>query len=66
MEKRLFVTAEEVANDFEISRAKAYNMIRQMNEELEQQGYLTVAGRVSRKYYLERIYGGEEAVRQGR
>lgn len=65
MEKRLFVTAAEVANDFEISRTKAYNMIRQMNEELEQRGYLTVAGRVSRKYYLERIYGGEEAVRQG-
>ena len=65
MEKRLFVTAAEVANDFEISRTKAYNMIRQMNEELEQRGYLTVAGRVSRKYYLERIYGGEEAIRQG-
>lgn len=64
MEKRLFVTAAEVANDFEISRTKAYNMIRQMNEELEQKGYLTVAGRVSRKYYLERIYGGEEAKHQ--
>ena len=64
MEKKMFVTAEEVANDFEISRAKAYNMIRQMNEELEQRGYLTVAGRVSRKYYLERMYGGEEAIRQ--
>lgn len=65
MENKMFVTAEEVRRDFGVSRAKAYNMVRQLNEELEQKGYLTVAGRVSRKYYLERIYGGEGSTQQG-
>lgn len=59
MNKR-FVTFEEVKEDFGVSRAKAYTMIRQLNEELEQAGYLVVPGRVSRKYYLERTYGGDE------
>lgn len=31
-----------------------------MNDELNAKGYLTVAGRVSRKYYEERFYGLKE------
>lgn len=57
MGKELFITAERVAEDFGVSKGFAYRMIREMNKELESQGYLTVAGRVSKKYYLERIYG---------
>ena len=40
-----------------VSKGFAYRMIREMNAELKAQGYLTVAGRVSKKYYLERVYG---------
>lgn len=57
MEREMFVTADKVAEDFGVSKGYAYRMIRQMNEELKSKGYLTVAGRVSRAYYLERIYG---------
>lgn len=57
MINKRFVSAEEVAEDFGVSRTKAYEMIRQLNEELEEKGYLTIRGRVSRKYYLERTYG---------
>ena len=39
----------------------AYELIRQLNDELEQAGYLVIRGRVSRKYYLERTYGGIES-----
>jgi len=60
MINKRFVTSEEVQEDFGVSRAKAYEMIRQLNEELEQAGYLVVRGRVSRKYYLERTYGDIE------
>ena len=59
----LFVNAKQVADDFGVSVNHAYKMIRLMNEELSSQGYLTVAGRVSRKYYLERIYGGVDIER---
>lgn len=61
MEDELFVTADTVAKDFKVSKGLAYRMIREMNAELKAQGYLTVAGRVSRKYYLERIYGGKDS-----
>ncbi len=57
MKSKLFVHADEVAADFGISRTKAYEMIKKLNKELEERGFLTIAGRVSRKYYLERVYG---------
>lgn len=60
MEKQLFVTAETIAKDFGVSKGYAYRIIRQMNAELKTKGYLTVAGRVSKAYYLERIYGTDK------
>lgn len=53
----MFVRANEVAADLEVSVPQAYRLIRQMNQELEEQGYMTISGRVSRKYYVERFYG---------
>lgn len=35
-----------------------------MNEELEQKGFITIAGRVSRKYYGEKFYGMAQAAAQ--
>ena len=51
----LFVTAGEVAQDLGVSKPFAYNLVRQMNEELEAKGFITIAGRVSRKYYEEEL-----------
>ena len=36
-------------------------LVRQMNEELEAKGFITIAGRVSRKYYEEKFYGMAQA-----
>ena len=57
MENKMFVRASEVASDFGVSEGMAYRMIKRLNKELEEKGFLTVAGRVSRQYYLERTYG---------
>lgn len=57
----LFVTAGEVAQDLGISKQFAYKLVRQMNEELETKGFITIAGRVSRKYYEEKFYGMAQA-----
>ena len=57
MNNTLFVTAGEIAEELGISKPFAYKLIRQMNEELEAKGFLTIAGRVSRKYYEEKFYG---------
>ena len=59
-ENTLCVTAEIVAKDLGVSKPFAYKLVRQMNDELNAKGYLTVAGRVSRKYYEERFYGLKE------
>ena len=31
--------------------------MRQLNKELTEQGYMVIAGKVSRKYFEERFYG---------
>ena len=41
--------------DLGSSKPFAYKLVRQMNEELEAKGFITIAGRVSRKYYEEKI-----------
>lgn len=56
MNKR-FLTAQDVANYMEISVSKAYQIIKMLNKELNAKGYLTVAGKVSTIYFLERVYG---------
>lgn len=57
MENRAFITAEEVAKELNISKPFAYKIVRQMNEELSKKGYITIAGRVSRQFFLEKFYG---------
>lgn len=57
MNNTLFVTAGEIAEELGISKPFAYKLVQQMNEELEAKGFLTIAGRVSRKYYEEKFYG---------
>ena len=57
-----FVNADEVAADYVVSQSMGYRIIRRLNDELKENGYITVAGSVSRKYYEERIYGYSEHV----
>lgn len=46
-----YVKAKEIVELMGVSEGKAYKIIRQLNDELKAAGYLTVAGRVSRKYF---------------
>lgn len=55
--KNQFMRAEEVARELEVSRSYAYRLIRQLNAELHEKGYMTIAGRVNRQYLTERLYG---------
>ena len=50
----------KLAAELDVSKALAYKMINQWNEELKAKGYTTVGGRVSRQYYYEKIYGAEK------
>ena len=46
--KNQFMRVEEVAQELEVSRSYAYRLIRQLNAELHEKGYMTIAGRVNR------------------
>ncbi len=59
MSNPVFIKAEEVAKDLGVSTAYAYKLIKKLNGELKAKGFITISGRVSRKYYLEKIYGTE-------
>ncbi len=54
----LYYGANEVAEMIGVSRGQAYKLIKKMNDELEKQGFIVVAGKVSKKYFAERYYGG--------
>ena len=44
----------EVAEILSISKSYAYKIVHRLNEELKAKGYLTIAGRINRDYFLER------------
>ena len=51
--------ASEVAKELSVSTSYAYKLIRQLNDELKEKKYLTIPGRISRKYLYERLYGAK-------
>lgn len=57
MAERLFIRADEIANELGVSKPYAYKLMQKLNEELKMKGYITISGRVSRKYYAQRVYG---------
>lgn len=58
MENKRFLNASDVAEFMGISVAMAYKIIRRLNDELTAQGFITVAGRVSRCYFEQKVFGG--------
>ena len=59
-----FMRADEVAKELGISKSFAYKLIRQLNQELRERGFLTIAGRINRDYFRERIYTEKREVKQ--
>ena len=59
MTEKSFIRADEVAEELDVSKSYAYKVIKQLNDELSTKGYITVAGRISRQYFNERVYGAE-------
>lgn len=60
MSQLKFITSAEVADELGVSKSQAYKVVRKLNEELEDRGFLVVAGKVSRKFFEERFYGVTE------
>lgn len=57
MEDNTFMDVESIMKVTGMSEAYAYKLIKTLNEELSKKGFITIRGRVSKKYFEERIYG---------
>lgn len=55
--KTQYVTADELVDTLGVSKGKAYQIIRQLNGELAEQGYIKIARKCPRKYFEKRYYG---------
>lgn len=55
-----YMTADEVSKVAGVCKGTAYRLIREMNQELKEEGYLTIAGKVPTAYFKKKYYGFEE------
>ncbi len=51
---------EDVARELDCSKSYAYKIVKTLNKELAEQGYITMAGRVPRAYWEKKMYGYEQ------
>lgn len=58
-----FLCADDVAEELKVSKSYAYKVIRMLNSELKEKGFITISGRVNRRYFYERLYDcGKEGI----
>lgn len=55
---KTFLYVADIMELFGCSKTKAYQVIAELNRELESKGFLYVRGRVSRRYFEERYGAG--------
>ena len=57
MSEKNFLNAADVAEYMGISVPMAYKIIRKLNDELKSQGFITVSGKVNRRYFEQKVNG---------
>lgn len=55
MPDKLMLSAGDVVSLLNIAKPTAYALIRRLNSELEAKGYVVISGKVSTKYFYERL-----------
>lgn len=51
-----FMDVNDVVTLMGVSKTSAYNIIKVLNQELQEKGYLVVAGKVPKEYLVKRYY----------
>jgi hypothetical protein len=46
-----------------VSMGKSYKILREMNRDLSDKGFLTIAGKIPVEYFKEKWYGGAKEAR---
>lgn len=57
MQNSFYFTAPEVALILGVSRGQAYKIVKELNEELGRNGFLTIAGKIPKQFLAEHYYG---------
>ncbi len=57
MNRNYMMTAQDVVGLLGVSKGHAYKIIRQLNKELEDMGYIVVSGKVPKAYWDRKFYG---------
>lgn len=52
-----FVNVEDVMEACDVSKSAAYGIIRQLNNELKAQNFITIPGKIPKAYFEEKCYG---------
>ncbi len=65
MSNQVFIRADEIAEELGVSKAYAYKLMQILNDELKAKGYMTISGRVSRKFFEEKFYGMQSIEKKG-
>lgn len=55
--KKIYYSAKDISEMLDISLASSYKIIRQMNEELKNKGYIIIQGKVPKAFFDEKWYG---------
>ena len=53
---KMFYDADDIAEILNVSKPTAYRIIKKLNSELIEKGYITITGRVPKKYFDEKMY----------
>ena len=58
--KNKVIRVQEVAEELQVSVPYAYKIIKKLNDELKEKGFMTISGRVNRDYFYQRFFGKQE------
>lgn len=51
------MTANDVAKELGVSIGHAYKVIRTLNEELKEKGFVVITGKIPRAFWEKKFYG---------
>ena len=57
---KTYLTANEVAEIMGVSISKAYQVIRTLNNQLEENGYYVIAGKINKRFFEEKCCYGSD------
>ena len=52
-----YITANDIMEVLGVGRSKAYDIVRELNQELEESGYNVIRGKVPIRYFQKKFYG---------